>query len=372
MKDSQFSIDFAGFDDWVHIFSGGRQTDSAGGIHDGNRLIENAVKTFDAAYHEPPAVLGHPTDNTPAYAWVSELKTDVKDGVKQLFAKFKDVVPEFAQAVQSGRFKKRSAAFYPDGRLRHVGWLGAMPPAVKGLADVAFEENDRTIEFEFMDTNPPQKKEKSMKFSEFMDAMKFWNKIQDDPDAEIPVFAKSTPPASADSNDAGRQFTEADLESAKKEAAEAARKETREAAAAEFAEGESARKKAEAKAKIQVLIDDGIKTGTIAPAWKAAGLAEFMENMDVEQKIEFSEGQEKLTGLDWFIGFLERLPKLVDFSEIAARDKDVKTGAAGSKLDAMVKKRIAENKDLTYSAAFGEVMTENPALATEYKQEMHQ
>ena len=62
-------------------------------------------------------------------------------------AHFKQVAPEFESLVKSGRFKKRSAAFYQDGSLRHVGWLGAVPPAVKGLADVAFQDGVEAIEF---------------------------------------------------------------------------------------------------------------------------------------------------------------------------------------------------------------------------------
>ena len=38
---------FAGFEDWVPIFMGGKQTDSNGKSHDGDELIEKAVKTFD-------------------------------------------------------------------------------------------------------------------------------------------------------------------------------------------------------------------------------------------------------------------------------------------------------------------------------------
>ena len=40
-------------------------------------------------------------------------------------------------------YEKRSASFYPDGRLRHVGFLGAAPPAVKGLAGIAFGQEDK-------------------------------------------------------------------------------------------------------------------------------------------------------------------------------------------------------------------------------------
>jgi len=369
MKNSLISTEFAGFNDWVEIFRGGQQTDSAGNPHDGDALVEKAVKTFDTAYHEPPAVLGHPKDNTPAFGWVSDLKAETKNGVKRLLARFKDVVPEFEEAVKSGRFKKRSSAFYPDGRLRHVGWLGAMPPAVKGLADVAFSDTDNAIKFEFTDNQQPEeKKEKVMKFSEFLEVFKFWKTVQNDPDAEFGEIGNTVSPPKA-----APGFSEADLETAKKEAADAAREEGKKAAMAEFAEAESARKKAAAKAKIQVIIDDGVKNGTIAPAWKDGGLPEFMESLDTEETIEFGEGdgKKKKSGLDWFADFLEGLPELVNFDEVATRDKDVKTGDAAAKLEALVRDRMNENKDLTYGAAFCEVQQEHPGLAGEYQQELN-
>ena len=54
------------------------------------------------------------------------------------------ILPEMA-------LKKRSASFYPDGRLRHVGFLGAAPPAVKGLADIGFTAEEDHITFDFQE-----------------------------------------------------------------------------------------------------------------------------------------------------------------------------------------------------------------------------
>jgi hypothetical protein len=143
--------EFKGFDDWIPIFNGGKQTDSMGREHDGNALIEKAVANFNAAKHEPPAVIGHPKDNAPAYGWVEGLKKE--SGL--LFAKFKQVQPDFVQMVKDGLFKKRSAAFYPDGTLRHVAFLGAQPPAVKGLANLHFSEGGENMSFEFNESKDP-------------------------------------------------------------------------------------------------------------------------------------------------------------------------------------------------------------------------
>lgn len=136
---------------WISIFKGGNQTDSRGRTHNGDEIIERALSSFNAGNHEPPVVIGHPVDNSPAFGWVKELKSDIQEGTRVLMAKFRQVVPEFAEMVKKGLYKKRSASFYPDGRLRHVGFLGAMPPAVKGLADIKFEEQTESVDFTVMD-----------------------------------------------------------------------------------------------------------------------------------------------------------------------------------------------------------------------------
>jgi len=144
-------MNFKGFDDYIPIFRGGKQIDSNGVEHDGDALIDKALANFNAAKHEPPAVIGHPKENAPAYGWVEGLKKVAGDKGNLLLAKFKQVQPDFADMVKHGLFKKRSSAFYPDGTLRHVGFLGAMPPAVKGLPDVAFAEGD-AASFEFAES----------------------------------------------------------------------------------------------------------------------------------------------------------------------------------------------------------------------------
>jgi hypothetical protein len=179
---------FKGLGDWFEIFKGGTQIDSEGREHDGDKVIDKAVATFDAAQHEPPLVVGHPKENDPSYGWVEALKTTVKDGIKVLLAKAKQVVPEFEEMVKQGRFKKRSASFYPDGRLRHIGFLGAAPPAVKGLADLKFESDSDQVVFEFAATDEEkeaqkkrsQKYEIAIKEGGHVTKPKEWQDVPDD------------------------------------------------------------------------------------------------------------------------------------------------------------------------------------------------
>lgn len=114
-------------------------------------MIEAAAAQYDPAKHEAPVVIGHPKTDAPAYAWVSGLQVQ-GDG---LFATLRDVDDQFAETVRAGRFKKISAAFWspdaPDNpvsgvlSLRHVGFLGAAVPAVKGMKPVTFADGKTGI-----------------------------------------------------------------------------------------------------------------------------------------------------------------------------------------------------------------------------------
>lgn len=131
---------------WFEIFKAGQHTDSLGveRTYTENDL-DGIVSKYNPVNHEAPLVIGHPKSNLPAYGWVDKIKR-VGD---RILALPKQVVPEFEEMVEKGLFKKRSVSFYPDGSLRHIGFLGAMPPAIKGLKDVEFnaDENEIIIEF---------------------------------------------------------------------------------------------------------------------------------------------------------------------------------------------------------------------------------
>lgn len=129
----------------VEIFKAGRHTSEDGQALDFSTSdIRAMAMAYTPAVREAPLVVGHPQNNFPAYGWVKGL-TATDDG--RLLMQAGQVMPAFAQMVQDGRFKKRSASFYPPQHpgnprpgnwyLRHVGWLGAQQPAVAGLKDVS-------------------------------------------------------------------------------------------------------------------------------------------------------------------------------------------------------------------------------------------
>lgn len=134
------------------IFRPGTHTATSGrSIAFSDADVSAIAAAYDPALHEAPIVVGHPRDDAPAYGWVAGLQVDAG----ALRATPQQLDPAFAELVTQGRFKKVSASFYaPDSPtnpkpgvwyLRHVGFLGASPPAVKGLKPVAFAENEAGV-----------------------------------------------------------------------------------------------------------------------------------------------------------------------------------------------------------------------------------
>lgn len=141
----------------LHIFRAGLQTPLAGEpIQFTEADLIGCVQAYDPTLHEAPIVVGHPKINAPAYGWVASLSASGGD----LFATPAQVDPAFAELVAAGRYKKISASFYAPTSpinpkpgsyyLRHVGFLGAEPPSVKGLREPQFAEGEEgVIEIEF-------------------------------------------------------------------------------------------------------------------------------------------------------------------------------------------------------------------------------
>ncbi len=145
---------------WIEIFQTGKHTDSSGNERDWSMADLAKIKeSYDPAQHEAPVVIGHPLDNAPAYGWVKGLK--LQGG--KLLAQLGELAPEFVRMVQAGRFKKRSISLFADFSLRHLGFLGAVPPAVKGLVDVSFQGDQAALEIEFNEPDQPDEGVQPMK-----------------------------------------------------------------------------------------------------------------------------------------------------------------------------------------------------------------
>ncbi|MCC5644781.1 DUF2213 domain-containing protein [Nostoc sp. CHAB 5824] len=136
----------------IEIFAAGTHTSFNGVTVTLNESDLDAIaNSYNPDLFDAPAVVGHPRDNSPAYAWADSVK---RVGSK-LVATFRDWDTDFQEAVKNKRYKKISASFYtPDSPsnpkpgshyLRHVGFLGGMAPSVKGLKSVAFAEVEEGV-----------------------------------------------------------------------------------------------------------------------------------------------------------------------------------------------------------------------------------
>jgi ribosomal protein S15P/S13E len=136
----------------LHIFKPGTHvTMSGASISFGESDLAATVRAYDPALHEAPLVIGHPKHDAPAAGWVKSLSA----AAEGLIAVPHEVDVAFAELVAKKSFKKISASFYhPDAAnnpvpgvyyLRHVGFLGAQPPSVKGLRPIELAEDEEGV-----------------------------------------------------------------------------------------------------------------------------------------------------------------------------------------------------------------------------------
>lgn len=291
-------------------------------------LLSAAVSGYDAKTHEAPVVVGHPKDNHPAFGWIDHLElTD--DGV--VLAHPKQIDANFAELVKDGKYKKVSASWYlPDSPanpkpgtlyLRHVGFLGAMPPAIKGLGDVQFSEGEQGV-VEFGDSSP-------WAWDALARMMRRWReKIiakdgvevadQEIPSYEIDNFVDEANRLRRQQAESQPNFSEGTQPMSTPN--QTPPNKTPEQQTADFAERErtiAERERALAKREIGTQIDGLIAEGKVLPAQKA-GLVEFMASLDdTAQTVEFGEGAQakKQSPRQFMADYLGALPKVVDFQE---------------------------------------------------------
>lgn len=134
---------------WIEIFRTGMHKDSSGRkVEYDSAALDRITRLYndrvtESASYQAPLVKGHPKDNDPAFGWVKRLK---RNGDK-IVADIHNISEDLIEEVKKGMFKKVSIALYPDLLLRHIGLLGAFPPAVKGLKPVTFADTTELTEF---------------------------------------------------------------------------------------------------------------------------------------------------------------------------------------------------------------------------------
>ncbi len=308
----------------IEIFKPGKHTAVSGAVINFTEAeMKAAAAAYDPAKHEAPLVVGHPTLDGPAYGWVQGLSYSEKDS--RLLADPNQVEVAFAEMVNAGRFKKVSASWYtptaPNNPvpgvyyLRHVGFLGATPPSVKGLKSASFSEAEEGV-IEFADWAA-------------VDNADMWRRLREwligkfgieEADKVAPSWVVDSIKSAAIVDDTQAPtpllYSEGNTMTPEQLATRATELDNREKAL-------TAKETKARNDELAEFAEDLVKSGQLLPANKdkVVGLLQTMPEATV---ISFGEGDAKTEtpALQVLKEFLKAQPKIVNFSEVAGTDKD--------------------------------------------------
>lgn len=257
--------------------------------------VAATVAAYDIAKHKAPLVIGHPKMDDPAYGHAVSLSLGRNNVV---LAEPANVDPAFADAVNNERYDSISASFWSPTNprnpvpgvwyVRHIGFLGAVPPAVPGLKQPSFADADDTdlITINFADSQEP-----TMTPEEKAALAAQQQKLKDD------------------------QASFADQQAAAKKRDD------------ELAAREKALAAKEAKARedeINSFAEGLIKSGKLLPVEKT-GMVALLGALPADQEVSFADGDGKTVSqasADVLRNFLSNLPPRVDFAEHSAAEHE--------------------------------------------------
>ena len=324
----------------IQIFKPGKHTAMSGAAMAFSEIdLAATAAAYDPAKHEAPFVCGHPKHDDPAYGWVRTLA--FADGALEAVPIQIDAA--FAEMVAKGAYKKISAAFYaPDSPsnpvpgvyyLRHVGFLGAMPPGVKGMRNPTFAESEPGV-VEFA--------EDDLVNAGILRSMRDWiiGKFGlDEADKAIPGDAVGTLEDAAGQEDdqsdltAGAgvpaQFSEkGSLVTPEEKAALEAENASLKQQVADAVARDKATRLAARHAENIAFAEGLVKAGRMLPAQKDAAVAtlDFIDSAD--KVVEFGEGDARQPLGDAFKKMLQATAKQIEFAEVGAA-QETHLGAAG-------------------------------------------
>ncbi|MBX9935029.1 MAG: hypothetical protein K2Y10_00355 [Burkholderiaceae bacterium] len=301
--------------DGIEIFRTGTHIDDAGVAHHFSKAdLAAMASSYQPALREAPLTVGHPKDNLPAYGWVQSLAT-TPAGTLAMNAS--QVEPQFAEMVAAGRFKKRSASFYPPNSphnptpgqwyLRHVAFLGAQPPAVPGLKDIQFSQGDATG-----------------------DAIHFSEPLTQGHDTSMKTIQEQLAEAQAQAaaEKAAREKAEAQARTHQQAAEQA------QAQAASFAE----KARADRHAGFVSFAQAQVQAGRLLPKDQDMAAATLNVLADAHP-VEFAEGDatRKVSPAQWLQDLISRAAPVVSFGEFARTGgQQTQLGTARGKSDAEI------------------------------------
>ncbi|WP_319530822.1 hypothetical protein [uncultured Cohaesibacter sp.] len=306
--------------------------------------LAGLAQRYDPDAYPVPVVVGHPKTDDPAYGWVKAFSYD--DEADRLFAEIGDLEPQFADAVAQHRYKRVSMAFYKPGASsnpagdalypKHVGFLGAVAPAVPGLKPVEFAgDADDVVAVEFADAAFKDVASIFRRFRDWLianEGLETADNVLPDyqirwiddagdlpPDIPSPEFSEDEEPTMAlkpakskPSQTASTQPSEAELAFAEREAELNARQ-------AELDEREAEQRHETHVAFAEGLVDDGrLPSGNRV---KVVALLDGASELDADE-IEFADGDEtkKADLVELLKDVLKTQPPIIQFGEMDLGD----------------------------------------------------
>ncbi len=319
----------------MEIFKTGRHIASDGKpfIADA-AVLDSIAANFNADVYKPPTVVGHPKLDDPRYG---DTLSVYRKG-DRLYADV-GLIPEFHELVKKGMYPERSVRLGKTDNgwmLKHIGFLGAAPPAVKGLAPIQFSDGEDSVTIEFSDYRVNTIGNIFQRLREWL-IEKFGADTADKVVSswEIDDLKRQLEPEA----ETASAFNEGGQEMDKIQELEAKLKE-KETALSEFAEKDKAKEEEiirlgkkldenraeQRQAEFNSFCEGLMTEGKLTPAMKPAVL-DFMEILHGSSEFEFSEGAEedgkrvKAQPVEKFKVFLSALPKQVEFNEVATKGK---------------------------------------------------
>ena len=357
------------------IFRTGRHTSSKGATLSFSDADLSAIAAgYDTALHHAPIVVGHPKQDAPAYGWIDGLSVSGD----RLVARPADIDTAFADLLHEKKFRKVSAAFYsPDSAnnptpgsyyLRHVGFLGAAVPAVKGLKPVEFADDDTVLVFADVELSESWRQAWAFDAAARMfRSLRDWlieTKDVEAADKVIPTWdldqiTQAAADLRADAERENRtafseqpkepQMTKPEKTEEQRLADLAAREQEMATREATFAENErQARAVADA-----AFVDTIVKAGRLPIGLRATATAVFADLGDDE--LTFADGDEtkKMSSRAAFRDMLEKLPVQVETGELAK----------GDSIDFADAEQVTQAVDAEMEAAKAKGETISPAAA---------
>lgn len=296
-----------------------------------SRDLDEMVDNFGKA-HDVAMVLGHKIEtDTPAVGWLERV---YRVGDK-LLGDVGSIPVRIATALRDKQFKKVSLGLsngYRDVKgwtIRHVGLLGANPPAVDGLADfptiscAAADAATFGVESEIIHgevTTVTRNEAVKILQDAKVNAVLFSVSVADETVIALAEeIKKREVPPKLDNGDPTPPPPPAKAKEMQIDPGVALAE-----AKSMLAEGKALKEEFHAKViegrkeRLTKALEAAVKTGRMAPA-EVAGYRALAEGMigDTEQVVALAEGKSKVTAFDAIIASIEARPQMAVFGELA-------------------------------------------------------